>query len=97
MLLQVLEERGVSNPVICTSINKIGFRMPRGIELYEKTIAAGRCRVIAMQALAAGAIPPAEAMEYVCRQPGIHSILYGASTRGHIKQTKELIEFNSKL
>ena len=92
MLLDALETRGIKNPIICTSINKIGFRMPGGLEHYEKTIASGRCRVIAMQALAAGAIPPKEAMEYVCQQKGIDSILYGASTKAHITQTKSLIE-----
>ncbi len=91
-LLRVLEERGVENPIICTSFNKIGFRMPGGVDLYEKTIDSGKCRVVAMQALAAGAIPPKEAVEYVCRQKGISSILFGASTKGHIKQTKEYIE-----
>jgi len=91
-LLDVLEKNGIENPIICTSINKIGFRMPGGLELYEKTIASGRCRTIAMQALAAGAIPPGEAMEYVCRQNGIQSILFGASTRSHIHQTKDFIE-----
>jgi hypothetical protein len=92
MLLAALEERGVKNPIICTSINKIGFRMPGGLEKYEKTIAGGRCRVIAMQTLAAGAVPPREAMEYVCGQEGVSSILYGASTKAHIRQTKEMIE-----
>ena len=92
MLLDVLEEHGIENPIICTSINKIGFRMPGGLERYEEIVASGRCRVIAMQALAAGAIPPKEAMEYVCRQDGIESVLYGASTKAHILQTKELIE-----
>lgn len=92
LLLRVLEQQGINNPIICSSVNKIGFRMPGGIELYERTIATGNCRLIAMQALAAGAIPPNEAIEYVCSQNGIHSILYGASSSGHIKQTKELIE-----
>lgn len=91
-LLDVLEEHGVENPIICASINKIGFRMPGGLTHNEEIIASGRCRVIAMQALAAGAIPPKEAMEYVCRQDGVESILYGASTKAHILQTKELIE-----
>ena len=91
-LLTVLEKRGIENAIICTSINKIGFRMPGGLELYEKIISDGKCRVIAMQPLAAGAIPPREAMEYVCRQDGINSILYGASTKAHIRQTKDLIE-----
>lgn len=91
-LLEILEERGIENPIICTSINKIGFRMPGGLDLYEEYIASGRCRVIAMQALAAGAIPPKEAMEYVCHQKGIDSILFGASTKAHIIQTKGYIE-----
>jgi hypothetical protein len=91
-LLDMLEEHGIENPIICTSINKIGFRMPGGLAKYEETIARGACRVIAMQALAAGAIPPKEAMEYVCRQDGIESILYGASTKAHIGQTKDLID-----
>jgi hypothetical protein len=91
-LLPVLEECGIKNPIICTSINKAGFRMPGGKPLYEATAAEGRCRLIAMQTLAAGAISPGEAMEYVCTQKGIHSVLYGASTRAHIKETKELVE-----
>ena len=91
-LLAELEKRGVENPIICSSINKIGFRMPGGLGLYEKTIANGKCRVIAMQSLAAGAIPPQEAMEYVCQQKGIGSILFGASTTVHISQTKKFIE-----
>jgi hypothetical protein len=91
MLLNVLEERGIENPIICTSINKVGFRMPGGIDHYQKAIASGKCRVIAMQALAAGAIPPKEAMEYVCSQAGIESILFGASTKAHILQTKDYI------
>ena len=95
MLLDALEARDIENPIICTSINKIGFRMSGGQEIYEKTIASGRCRVIAMQTLAAGAVPPQEAMEYVCQQEGINSILFGASTKAHIGQTKNLIEKNS--
>ena len=95
LLLEVLEKRGIENPIICASINKIGFRMPGGLDRYEKVISSGRCRVIAMQTLAAGAIPPQEAMEYVCRQNGIHSILFGASTKSHIGQTKDFIEENS--
>jgi hypothetical protein len=92
MLLDVLEKNGIENPIICSSINKIGFRMSGGKELYEKTIREKKFRPIAMQALAAGAIKPKEAIEYVCGQKNIQSILFGASTPAHIKQTKELIE-----
>jgi len=91
-LLAVLEERGLENPIICSNINKIGFRMCGGIELYEKTIREKKFRPIAMSVLASGAIPPREALEYVCAQKNIQSILFGASTKPHIQQTKELIE-----
>jgi hypothetical protein len=42
--------------------------------------------------LASGAISPREAIEYVCNQPRIESIVFGASSRGNIRQTKSLID-----
>ena len=92
MLLNVLESNGIQNPTICASINKIGFRMSGGKKLYEKVIAEKRCKLIAMQVFAAGAIPSNEALEYVCNLEGVDSILFGASSRGNIKNSKELID-----
>jgi len=93
LLLDTLTKEGITNPIICASINKIGFRMSGGIEAYEKVIKEKRCRLIAMQVLAAGAIPPKEAFEYVARMKGVDSILFGASSKANIKSSKELIEF----
>ena len=86
-LLTLLEEGGVQNPIICTSINKVGFRMSGGIELYEETLRTKKLRAVAMQVLAGGAIPSKEAMEYVCNLPNIESILFGASSRSNIIDT----------
>jgi hypothetical protein len=91
-LLHVLEESGIRNPIICSSINKIGFRMSGGIGLYEKTIAEGNFRPVAMQVLAAGALRPEEAFEYVCRQKKIESILFGSSSREHIQHSIGIIQ-----
>ena len=66
--------------------------MSGGKEVYERTIAEKRCKLIAMQVFAAGTIPPNEALEYVCKMDGIESILFGASSRGNIKNTKEFID-----
>ena len=91
-LLDVLEQQGVDNPIVCANINKIGFRMCGGIAAYEKTIATRRFRPVAMSVLASGALSPREAVDYVCRQPKIESIVFGASSRGNIRQTKTLID-----
>jgi hypothetical protein len=96
MLLDMLEEAGVRNPIICSSINKAGFRMSGGKELYEKTLKTRTFRAIAMQVLAGGAVSPREAIQYVCSLPNIESILFGASSRGNINETANLIrEFDS--
>ena len=91
LLLDTLESVGIRNPIICSSINKIGFRMSGGKALYEKTLIQGEFRPIAMQVLAAGAIRPEEAFEYVCKQKDIESILFGASTTEHIRHSRDII------
>jgi hypothetical protein len=96
LLLNVLEAGGVENPTICASINKIGFRMSGGKQLYEKVIAEKRCKLIAMQVFAAGSVAPKEALEYVCNLKGVDSILFGASSRSNIKNSKELIDIFSQ-
>lgn len=91
-LLDALESVGITNPIICSSINKIGFRMSGGKELYEKCLTEREFRPIAMQVLAAGAISPEEALSYFSNFPKVESVLFGASSKGHIQQTKELVE-----
>jgi len=91
-LLDTLSSLGIENPIICSSINKLGFRMSGGKEIYEKYLVEKTFRPIAMQVLAAGALRPKEAIEYLSRFPKIESVLFGASSRGHIQETKDLIE-----
>jgi len=97
-LLDVLEQGGIQNPIICSSINAAGFRMSGGKEAYEQVLKTRKLRAIAMQVLGGGAINPKEAIEYVCGLPNIESILFGASSRGNINQTVNYInEFDKKL
>ena len=91
-LLDVLDSLGIDNPIVCANINKIGFRMSGGIEAYEKAIAGRRFRPVAMSILASGAIPAREAVAYICDQPKIEAMVFGASGRGNIRQTKALID-----
>jgi len=91
-LLDALNSVGIENPIICSSINKIGFRMSGGKEKYEEYLTEKTFRPIAMQVLAAGALRPREAVEYLSMFPRIESVLFGASSKSHIQETKELIE-----
>ncbi len=95
LLLDALEGVGIDNPIVCANINKIGFRMCGGLAQYEKTIATRRFRPIAMSVLASGVIPPSEAIDYVCNQPKIELIVFGASSRHNIHQTKALIDHHA--
>lgn len=92
MLLDALNSVGIQNPIICSSINKIGFRMSGGIDLYERYLTEKEFRPIAMQVLAAGALRPKDAIEYLGKFPKIESVLFGASSKAHIAETKKFIE-----
>lgn len=92
MLVNVLEDLGIENPVICSNINKAGFRMCGGFDAYQKTLREHKFRAIAMSVFASGALPPTEAIQWVCEQPNIESIVFGASSRGNIRNTVELVE-----
>lgn len=93
MLVGVLEEVGVDDPIICCNINKIAFRMCGGMDAYRRILKEKKIRAIAMSVFASGAIPPKEALEFVCQMEGVRSIVFGASSRGNIQNTKELIEY----
>jgi hypothetical protein len=96
-LLDMLADVGIENPIVCSNINKIGFRMCGGFEAYERALTERKFRAIAMSVFASGAIPAREAIEWICRQPNVESIVFGASSRGNIRGTKDLVEkFSSR-
>ena len=66
--------------------------IPTGNEYEDYLKSDRKFRPMAMQCLAAGALKPDVAMEYVTRFPKIESVLFGASSKAHIQQTKDLIE-----
>jgi hypothetical protein len=91
-LLEVLEELDIEDPIVCANVNKIGFRMCGGYGAYARVLQEKRFRAIAMSVFASGAIEPKEAIEWVCQQPNIKSIVFGASSRANIRSTKELVD-----
>lgn len=91
MLLDTLDEVGVKNPIVCSNINKIGFRMSGGLEAYEHALRTREFRAVAMSVYASGAIAPREAIDWVCTQPNIEAIVFGASSKANIRNTRELV------
>lgn len=94
VLKKKLEEWGISEVVICTSFNKIGYLMSPDIDSYITTANnndASEYQLMAMSTLASGAIPAKEAYEFINQQK-IQSVVFGASSRKHIEETVSLIK-----
>jgi len=92
MLVDFLISCGIDSPIVCSSINKAGYFMNPDKETYEKALKDKKFRAMAMSILASGGVKPKDAVEYVCSQKAIKSIVFGASSRQHILETKNLIE-----
>jgi hypothetical protein len=92
MLLNTLRVVGLQNPLVCSNINKIGFRMSGGIQSYRDALEQHDFRAVAMSVFASGAIPPGEAIEWIFEQPNIEAIVFGASNKSHILNTQALVD-----
>ena len=91
-LLDDLDKAGVENPIVCSNINKLGFRMSGGVEAYRDAMEKRQFRAVAMSVYASGAIPPREAIEWVTSLPNLESIVFGASSRANIASTVSLVD-----
>ena len=92
MLLDALEKEGIKRPIICSNINKIGFRMSGGYDAYLDALKSGRVRAVAMSVYASGAIPADEAIHWISELPGVEALVFGASSAGNIHGTKALVD-----
>jgi hypothetical protein len=90
-LVHELDKVGLTNPIVCANVNKIGFRMSGGIDAYREAAERYPARIIAMSILASGGIAPREAIEWVVAERYVSSILFGASGRANIEHTIALI------
>lgn len=90
-MVDFLEECGIQDPLVCSAINKAGYFMSPSIAEYEKTLRTRTFRALAMSVFASGAIPAEEAIEYVCGLPNIRGIVFGASSKTHISETRQFI------
>ncbi len=91
-----LKECGITNATICGSVNKAGYLMSPSLAAYETYFKGPQpYPVTAMSILASGAIAPREAVAYVQGQ-GIRSIVFGASSGLHMKETMEFAQVSAQ-
>jgi hypothetical protein len=89
-----LEEWGIAEVVICSSFNKIGYLMSPDRDSYitaANNNDSSKYQLIAMSTLASGAISAKEAYEFI-NQQNIQSVVFGASSENHIKESLRLIK-----
>lgn len=89
-----LEEWGIDQVCICSSINAAGFNMYPSKEEYERVIAANdpsKYQLMAMNVLASGSITPQQSFDYV-NNLNIQSVVFGASSKEHIKSSFESLK-----
>lgn len=94
VLVNKLREWEIKEVVICTSFNKIGYLMSPDIDSYINTAKNNNpddYQLMAMSTLASGAIPAKEAYDFI-NQQNIQSVVFGASSKGHIEETVKLIK-----
>lgn len=89
-----LEQWGIDEVCICSSINAAGFNMYPSKEEYERVISendSSKYQLMAMNVLASGSITPQQSFEYINKQ-NIQSVVFGASSKGHIQSSMNLIQ-----
>ena len=95
-LLEKLKEWKIEEVVVCSSFNKIGYLMSPDIDSYINAADnndSSKYQLMAMSTLASGAIPAKEAYIFI-NQQNVQSVVFGASSVKHIKETMSLMNHN---
>jgi hypothetical protein len=98
-LVNKLKQWDITEVVICSSFNKIGYLMSPDVESYVDTAKqndAESYQLMAMSTLASGSIPAKTAYEFINRQ-NIQSVVFGASDKKHIEETVGLIHIRKDI
>lgn len=88
------QEWGIEEVVICSTVNAAGFNMYPSKEEYERVIAENdpsKYQLMAMNVLASGSITPKQSFDYI-NGLKLQSVVFGASSKVHIKDSVESIK-----
>ena len=89
-----LQEWGIEEVVICSTVNAAGFNMYPSKEEYERVIAENdpsKYQLMAMNVLASGSISSKQSFDYI-NGLKLQSVVFGASSKNHIKDTVDSLK-----
>jgi hypothetical protein len=82
---------GLEAPVMMAPFNPAGFQMNPSRERCEQLLQEYPCHMVAMSVLAGGYVTPADAARYLSSIAGIDSIVFGASSPGHVLELTNVL------
>ena len=94
-MMNKLQEWGIEEVVVCSTVNVAGFNMYPSKQEYERVIAANdpnKYQLMGMNILASGSISPKQSFDYI-NGLRLQSVVFGASSKEHIKNTMESLRF----
>lgn len=91
MLKERLDDRGWNEYLIMAAFNKTGFYLNPNLKETTRAIKDPKMNFIPMSILAAGAINPQDAFEFIGQHSEINSVVVGMSKKNHIDESVELI------
>ncbi len=86
LTMSYFRDIGLESPVMMAPFNPAGFQMNPSRERCEQLLEEYPCHMVAMSVLAAGYVTPADAARYLSSLTGIDSIVFGASSAGHVTE-----------
>jgi hypothetical protein len=86
-LLERFQQWGLEAPPILTHFNRAGYHMNPDRAACEEAAARHRPELMAMGTLASGYLSPEEAYSYLAGVAGVRSVVVGASSPEHARET----------
>jgi hypothetical protein len=91
LTMSYFRDIGLEAPAIMAPFNPAGFQMNPSRQRCEQLLQEYPCHMVAMSVLAAGYVKPADAARYLSSLAGIDSIIFGASSPGHVTELSNVL------
>jgi len=91
LTMSYFRDIGMEAPAIMAPFNPAGFQMNPSRQRCEQLLQEYPCHMVAMSVLAAGYVKPADAARYLSSLAGIDSIIFGASSPGHVTELSNVL------